>query len=62
MANLPVARPEAPSARDVAPLAAGLQAALADIRADPERGLASRLGAPHRQASAKVREVLQQQW
>ena len=25
-------------------------------------GLASRLGAPHRQASATVREVLKQQW
>ena len=33
-----------------------------DIRADPLTDLSSRLGAPHRQASAKVREVLGQQW
>jgi malonate decarboxylase gamma subunit len=46
----------------VAQVEASLQAALADIRQDPERGLASRLGAPHRKASAKVREVLAQQW
>jgi len=39
-----------------------LQAALADIRLDAERGLASRLGAPNRQASQRVRELLRQQW
>ena len=60
--TLTVAQPDAPSSEDVAQVAASLQAALADIRHDPERGLASRLGAPHRQASARVREVLQQQW
>ncbi|WP_426077387.1 biotin-independent malonate decarboxylase subunit gamma [Janthinobacterium sp. PSPC3-1] len=60
--TLTVARPDAPSGEDVAQVAASLRAALADIRLDPERGLASRLGAPHRQASARVREVLKQQW
>lgn len=60
--TLRVAQPDAPSNEDVAQVAASLQSALADIRADPERDLSSRLGAPHRQASAKVREVLGQQW
>ncbi|WP_215409199.1 biotin-independent malonate decarboxylase subunit gamma [Janthinobacterium sp. JC611] len=60
--TLQVAQPDAPSAQDTAAVDACLRAALADIRADPERGLASRLGAPHRQASARVREVLGQQW
>ncbi len=60
--TLQVAQPDAPSELDLAQVRASLQAALNDIRADPERGLASRLGAPHRQASAKVREVLRQQW
>ncbi|MED5595241.1 biotin-independent malonate decarboxylase subunit gamma [Janthinobacterium sp. P210006] len=60
--TLQVAHPDAPSGEDVGQVRASLQAALGDIRADPERGLASRLGAPHRQASAKVREVLGQQW
>lgn len=60
--TLQVAQPDDPSAQDTAAVEACLQAALADIRADPERDLSSRLGAPHRQASAKVREVLGQQW
>lgn len=60
--TLTVARPDAPSQDDVAQVAASLRAALADIRLDPERDLASRLGAPRRQASARVREVLKQQW
>ena len=60
--TLSVAQPDQPSDADLAIVAASLQAALADIRADPETGLASRLGAPHRQASATVREVLKQQW
>ena len=60
--TLQVAQPDAPSAQDTAAVAASLRAALADIRADPLPDLSSRLGAPHRQASAKVREVLGQQW
>jgi len=57
-----VAQPDAPSDLDLAQVQGSLQAALADIRADPQRDLSGRLGAPHRQASAKVREVLGQQW
>ncbi|KKO62015.1 Malonyl-S-ACP:biotin-protein carboxyltransferase MADD [Janthinobacterium sp. KBS0711] len=60
--TLQVAQPDAPSAQDTAAVDASLQAALGDIRADPLPDLSSRLGAPHRQASAKVREVLGQQW
>lgn len=60
--TLQVAQPDAPSSGDVAQVCASLQAALVDIRADPLTDLSSRLGAPHRQASAKVREVLGQQW
>ena len=60
--TLQVAQPDAPSALDLAQVRASLQAALADIRADPLADLSSRLGAPHRQASARVREVLRQQW
>ncbi|MGF6114853.1 malonate decarboxylase gamma subunit [Janthinobacterium lividum] len=60
--TLQVAQPDDPSAQDTATVDACLQAALGDIRADPQRDLSSRLGAPHRQASARVREVLQQQW
>ena len=60
--TLSVANADTPAAGDVALAAASLQAALNDIRADPDAGLASRLGAPHRQASATVREVLKQQW
>ena len=60
--TLQVAQPDAPSALDLAQVRASLQAALADIRADPLLDLSSRLGAPHRQASARVREVLRQQW
>jgi len=57
-----VARPDQPSVEDVAIVERSLQAALADIRTDPERGLASRLGAPNRQASSRVRELLKEQW
>lgn len=60
--TLQVAQPDVPSALDLAQVRASLQAALADIRADPLPDLSSRLGAPHRQASARVREVLRQQW
>lgn len=60
--TLRVARPDAPSSEDVAQVAASLEAALTDIRRDSGRDLSSRLGAPHRQASARAREVLGQQW
>ena len=60
--TLQVAQPDDPLAQDTAAVDACLQAALSDIRADPLPDLSSRLGAPNRQASAKVREVVQQQW
>ena len=60
--TLQVAQPDAPSAQDTAAVEACLQAALRDIRTDPLADLSNRLGAPHRQASVKVREVLGQQW
>jgi len=59
---LDVAQPDQPSSHDIALVEQSLQAALADIRLDAERGLASRLGAPNRQASQRVRELLRQQW
>lgn len=60
--QVPVSRAEAPEAGDVATVRATLEAALADIDADPERDLRSRLGGENRQASARVREVLARQW
>ncbi|MGO4843523.1 biotin-independent malonate decarboxylase subunit gamma, partial [Rhizobiaceae sp. 2RAB30] len=60
--RVPVARAEAPEAGDVATVRTTLEAALADIDADPERDLRSRLGGENRQASARVREVLARQW
>ena len=53
---------ERPSAGDVARVRETLEAALADIAADPSRGLASRLGGENRQASLRVREKLTAQW
>ncbi|MFZ4878400.1 biotin-independent malonate decarboxylase subunit gamma [Janthinobacterium sp. Mn2066] len=60
--TLTVSAPDQPSPDDIALVARSLQDALDDISADPERGLASRLGAPNRQASQRVRELLRQQW
>ncbi len=51
-----------PDAADLANVDAVLRDALADIQADPTRGLGSRLGAENRQASARVRAKLRAQW
>jgi malonate decarboxylase gamma subunit len=51
-----------PSADDIAQVVGVLGEALADIAADPSRGLESRLGADNRQASARVRAKLRAQW
>ncbi|SDY65911.1 malonate decarboxylase gamma subunit [Collimonas sp. OK242] len=59
---LQVAHPDAPSAADIDTVESSLHAALEDILADSSRDLASRLGAEHRQASSKVREMLRIQW
>lgn len=49
---------QAPDAGDIDTV----RTALADIAADPSRGLEGRLGAPLRQASSQVRERLRAQW
>lgn len=59
---LPMADADQPGAHAVAEVSKCLQEALADILIDHERGLASRLQGPHRQASRKVRELLRAQW
>jgi len=61
---LGVADPAAPGEDDLALVRAALEAALANILADPdpERGLAGRLQGEHRAASRRVRELLRSQW
>jgi malonate decarboxylase gamma subunit len=59
---LKLSDPNAPAAADIAEVRQSLEAALADIAADPERDLASRLQGVHRQASRKVRDMLREQW
>jgi malonate decarboxylase gamma subunit len=59
---LTLAHPDNPGAAEVRTVQQSLQAALDSIQADPLRDLGSRLGAEHRRASAKVREMLRAQW
>ena len=59
--TLSVAQIEQPTADDVSRVQACLAQALADIGAD-DRDLAGRLGAPNRAASARVRQLLREQW
>ncbi|MBA9844072.1 MAG: biotin-independent malonate decarboxylase subunit gamma [Ralstonia sp.] len=59
---LKVKSADAPDAGDVDTVQTALAAALADITADPSRGLESRLGAPLREASSEVRKRLREQW
>ncbi|WP_343547832.1 biotin-independent malonate decarboxylase subunit gamma [Ralstonia sp.] len=59
---LKVQSADAPDASDVDTVQTALAAALADIAADPSRGLESRLGAPLRDASSEVRKRLREQW
>ncbi|MDR5740948.1 MULTISPECIES: biotin-independent malonate decarboxylase subunit gamma [unclassified Caballeronia] len=56
------ANADAPTAADQSMVETALEAALDDIRADPSRGLESRLGSPHRAASATVRSKLREAW
>ena len=51
-----------PDEPDIALVKAALEEALADILEDRERGLAVRLNGAHRQASRRVRQLLQSQW
>ena len=59
---LKVKSADTPDAGDVDTVQTALAAALADITADPSRGLESRLGAPLRSASSEVRKRLREQW
>lgn len=59
---LKVKSADAPEASDIDTVQTALAAALADICADPSRGLESRLGAPLRDASSEVRKRLREQW
>ena len=59
---LKVKSADAPDAGDVDTVQTALAAALANIAADPSRGLGSRLGAPLRSASSEVRKRLREQW
>jgi malonate decarboxylase gamma subunit len=51
-----------PGEADVALVQGTLEAALRDILEDRERGLAGRLQGQHRQASRRVRDLLETQW
>jgi malonate decarboxylase gamma subunit len=59
---LRVSDPDQPSAQDLALVEGTLDAALGDILEDRERGLSGRLNGAHRQASRRVRELLQTEW
>jgi len=59
---LAVREPDQPTAADLVAVRASLAAALADIALSVDTGLASRQGAPNRQASSRVRALLCQQW
>lgn len=53
---------DAPTAADQSSVEQALQAAFDEIRADPSRGLESRLRSEHRAASSTVRRKLREQW
>jgi malonate decarboxylase gamma subunit len=59
---LKVSAPDHPSTADVSIVENSLREALASILDDPVRNLSSRLGATHRQASRRVRDMLRAQW
>ncbi|MFM0413008.1 biotin-independent malonate decarboxylase subunit gamma [Paraburkholderia aromaticivorans] len=59
---LKVTNPDAPTGADQSIVEKALHAAFDDIRADPSRGLGSRLGSVHRAASVQVRQKLREQW
>lgn len=59
---LHAANPDRPDAADLALVAGALEAALGDILEDREPTLAGRLHGANRQASRRVRELLQTQW
>jgi malonate decarboxylase gamma subunit len=59
---LQVESADQPAKADVELIRSTLVAAVEDIHKSPRRDLSNRLGAPARQASAKVRELLKAQW
>ena len=59
---LPLTNLALPDEQDIALVHGALEAALADIPADPRRGLERRLRGEHRGASRRVRELLAAQW
>jgi malonate decarboxylase gamma subunit len=59
---LQVAAPDQPGEQDLATVRGALEAALADILHDGERGLSGRLHGQHRQASRRVRALLDTEW
>ena len=59
---LPLTNLALPDEQDIALVHGALEAALADILADPQRDLTGRLRGEHRGASRKVRELLAAQW
>jgi malonate decarboxylase gamma subunit len=56
------ANPAQPGEQDLTLVRRTLEAALGDILEDRERGLAGRLQGQHRQASRRVRDLLETQW
>ena len=59
---LSVANPDAPDQQTLEQVSQVLLAELASVRAAPTTDLSSRLAAPHRSASARVRQLLRAQW
>jgi malonate decarboxylase gamma subunit len=60
--TLALQQPDDPIASDIEQVRASLTAALADIVQDDSRDLRTRLGAPNREASSRVRALLRTQW
>ena len=61
-ASLSIAHPDAPDADSLERVRQCLTGMLAEIEADTRRDLSNRLGAAHRDASRRVRELLREQW
>ncbi len=61
-ASLSIPDPDAPDAVTVDQVRQCLLAMLAEIDAETQHDLSKRLGAPHRLASKRVRELLREQW
>ena len=59
---LSVRNPDAPDQQTLEQVSQVLLAELASVRAAPKTDLSSRLAAPHRSASARVRQLLRAQW